>query len=181
MDLDWYIIQAVQPLPNTEIFKQLSDSGEINPARFDDVRYSLGYYGKLKDEKKNVMATDFDRVFELAPPDSIASPAELSRVWAYMNYHLNFRRLFDETRPAKLDQLGRWLEFVGELVTPDGAIVQYFRAYVHKKLSGSAPPEVVRRLRGILRGSADWRERLAGLELSPDDLERIPAVAPRRS
>jgi len=50
--------------------------------------------------------------------DAVPTRGELDDIWAYMNYHLNFRRLFFEDRPKKLAQQFAYVENIARLVAP---------------------------------------------------------------
>jgi len=173
MNLDWYNITPLQPLPNTPIFGQMALEGLVGSVTFDEIRYRAGAYGKhRKDTEKrvNVLATDFKNIFEEADLDTLPSKPEINRIWAYMNYHLNFGRLFKEKRPAKRYQAYRYLEYIANVVAPDDAFAQYFRGYLHWKVYGRIEPELIERLRSSLRGEPQWQDRLDDFHMSVDDL-----------
>ncbi len=173
MNPDWSIIQVVQPLPNTPLFDQMVAEGLIQPSDFKQVRYSLGYYGKLKDRTRNVMTNDFHDVFDRGPLDEIPDDAEQDDIWAYLNYYLNFDRLQREDRPQKLIQQLRWLEFVTDLVTPDGAIALYYRGLVQQRLNEEPAPAILDRLRRIFADAPEWEQQFEKLGFDADDLRSI--------
>jgi radical SAM superfamily enzyme YgiQ (UPF0313 family) len=173
---DWCIIQAVQPLPNTPLFDQMVAEGLIQPSDFQQFRYSLGYYGKLKDRKRDVMTNDFHDALDCGPLDEMPPGAELDDIWAYLNYYLNFERLQQETRPEKLVQQLRWLQFVTDLVTRDGAIALYYRGLVERRLNRTPTPDITERLQRILHEAPEWQEQFDRLGFSAGDLESIHAA-----
>ena len=48
MDLDWYNITIFQPLPNTPIFEYMIEKGLLDRLEFENIRYSSGPYGKIR-------------------------------------------------------------------------------------------------------------------------------------
>ena len=174
MNADWAIIQAVQPLPNTPLFDQMVAEGLVQPTDFKGIRYSLGYYGKLKDRKRDVMTNRFHDVFERSSLDDVPPASEYDDIWAYFNYNLNFQRLFHENRTEKLLQSLHWLEFVTDLVTPDGAIALYFRGLLESRLQQNSVSATLRRLHSILAGAPEWCEQFATLGFAPRDLQKDP-------
>ena len=104
MDLDWYNITTLQPLPNTPIFDSMIAQGLISSVSFDEIRYNSGSYGKQREKaeiNKDLLSGEFKHAFSNIDLDGPLRE-ELDDVWAYMNYHLNFKRLFSEKRPKKL-------------------------------------------------------------------------------
>lgn len=173
MNLDWSNITPLQPLPNTPIFTQMALEGMIGAVVFDEIRYKLGAHGKQRqstERKVNVFATDFNEVFEQADMNAIPTKTEINRLWAYMNYHLNFARLLHEHRPAKHQQMYRYLQFVADTVAPDDAFAHYFRAYLHSKVYGHTNPAFVGHLKKILSETPEWQARFDEFGLSSNDL-----------
>jgi hypothetical protein len=173
MDLDWYRISPLQPLPNTPIFGQMYLEGLVGAVTFDEIRFKLGAHGKQRkatEKKVNVFATDFKNAFEESPLDVIPTKQDINQIWAYMNYHLNFSRLFHERRPSKHLQMYKYLGYVADVVAPDDAFGQYFRGYLHWKLYGRTEPQILNRLRGILAETPEWQERFNEFHLSVEDL-----------
>jgi radical SAM superfamily enzyme YgiQ (UPF0313 family) len=176
MNPDWAIIQAVQPLPNTPLFDQMVAEGLIQPTDFKGVRYSLGYYGKLRERTRNVMTNRFHDVFERGSLDEIPPASEYDDIWAYFNYYLNFDRLLHEDRPEKLVQNLRWLEFVTDLVTPDGAIALYFRGVLEQRLHQDPTP-ILHRLHSVLTAAPEWQHQFQTLGFSLEDFQKTPTHA----
>ena len=150
--------------------------GLIQPSDFQQVRYSLGYYGKLKDRKRNVMTSDFHDALDRGNPDEMPPGAELDDIWAYLNYYLNFARLQQEFRPEKLVQQLRSQEYDTELLTRDGAIALYYSGILQNRLGRAAEAGVVERLEQVLAEAPEWREQFDRLGFSVSDLETIQAA-----
>jgi radical SAM superfamily enzyme YgiQ (UPF0313 family) len=173
---DWCIIQVVQPLPNTPLFDQMVAEGLIQPSDFQQFRYSLGYYGKLKDRPRNVMTIDFHDALDRGPLDEVPPAADLDDIWAFLNYYLNFERLQREFRPEKLAQQVHWLEFVTDLVTRDGAIALYYRGLLERRMRRAVSPGILERLEQLLADTSDWQEQFDRLGFSVEDLRGIHAA-----
>ncbi|MHA1598895.1 MAG: B12-binding domain-containing radical SAM protein, partial [Alphaproteobacteria bacterium] len=103
MDLDWYNVTILQPLPNTPIFDAMLEQGLIGDIDFSDIRYNSGQYGKhrkMAEASRDPLSADFKDAFADADMSAVPTRGELDDIWAYLNYHLNFRRLFFEERPG---------------------------------------------------------------------------------
>jgi len=173
MNLDWCNITPLQPLPNTPIFAQMALDGLIGAIEFDDIRYNAGARGKHRkaaEQKINVFATDFKEIFDKADYNAVPSKQEIKRFWAFMNYHLNFARLFTEKRPAKQVQMYKYMNFVADEIAPDDAFAQYFRGYLHWKVYGDSDITSVEHLRTIVSEAPAWQDRFNDFGLSIEDL-----------
>ncbi|MEE8348496.1 MAG: radical SAM protein, partial [Acidobacteriota bacterium] len=173
MNLDWSFIFPLQPLPNTPIFSQMALEGMVSAVVFDEIRYKLGAHGKQRkstEKKVNIFATEFNQVFDNADMDAVPTPKEIDLIWAYMNYHLNFSRLFQEKRHAKYLQNYQYLQFIVDTVAPDDAFAHYFRAYLYSKLHGRIEPSMVKGLESILEEAPGWQDRFTEFGLSLEHL-----------
>ena len=182
MDLDWYMVTPLQPLPNTPIFGQMALEGLIGSVTFDEIRYQVGAHGKQRkstEKRVNVFATDFRNIFDEVDPDAIPTKPEINRLWAYMNYHLNFGRLFKEKRPVKHLQIYKYMEYIADVVAPDDAFAQYFRGYLYWKVHNRIESQLVERLKNVLDENPHWQDRLHDFYLSQNDLitGRFPDIS----
>jgi len=131
MDLDWYNITQLQPLPNTEIFDEVGE--EV--AELSDIKFSAGAYGthrKAAEKKQGLMSLDYHYIMKAS--DAIPTKYEQKLLWAYMNHHLNFERLERETRPIKLSQMLKYLNYIADEVAPNDPLAQDYRKYLQKLL-----------------------------------------------
>lgn len=173
MDLDWYNITILQPLPNTPIFDAMVDQGLIDGINFDEIRYNCGPFGrhrKTAEKDGDLLASDFKDVFRDADLDAVPTRGDLDVIWAYMNYHLNFKRLFKEQRPLKLMQQYKYVKNIAELVAPENAFAVYFQGFLEKSLFGEISQETIQRLEERLHSSEYWRSRFDDFELSVDHM-----------
>ena len=176
MDLDWYNITILQPLPNTPIFESMVEQGYVNTKtlKFGDIRYNSGAYGKHRkqaEQETDLLASDFKDAFNQSDLNKVPNREELDTIWAYMNYHLNFRPLFFETRPVKLVQKLQYLTNISDLVAPENAIAMYFQGYLQNQVNGSIDPRVIESLEERLSLSPYWSARFRDFDLSPEHLK----------
>ena len=176
MDLDWYNITILQALPNTPIFDSMVEQGYINleTLKFGDIRYNSGAYGKHRkkaEQETDLLASDFKDAFNRADLDEVPNPEELDTIWAYMNYHLNFRPLFFESRPVKLVQKLQYVTNISDLVAPENAIAMYFQGYLQHQVNGSIDQRVIDNLEERLALSPYWSARFRDFNLSPIHLK----------
>ena len=187
MNLDWHNIAILQPWKKTPIYDAMVEQGllgekegTLKGTKGNDVApYQLGPYSRQRAiEQGKIQQSHFgektgqDRgflgvrnFFEL---DRVPSPSELDDIWFYMNFRLNFSRLFRETRPIKLQQQLTWLRYVSSKTAPDNALIMYFCAFLQQRVLSRIEPELVARLQQRLADSTYWQERFALLGLSLD-------------
>ncbi len=175
MNLDWYRIKPLQPLPSTPIYQTMIEQGLIDEADPQAVRYITGAYGKHVGMERDTGAAgaDFRRAIEALPADHVPNRALIDDLWFYMNYRLNYERVLGETRPVKLDQARRVLQSICDLIAPDNAFALYTLAAVQRRIDGAPSPAVVERLLRQQATSPFWRDRLAAFALDPDRRRRL--------
>ena len=175
MNLDWYNVTILQPLPNTPIFESMAQQGLLNELDFKSIRYNSGAYGKHRkladDNNKDVLSNDFADAFKQADMDAVPPAEQLDDIWAYMNYHLNFKRLFRENRPTKLLQQFKYVRNISDLVAPENAFAMYFQGYLQHKIFGGVDSLIIDRLEIRLSSSIYWRKRFEDFQLSVDHLK----------
>lgn len=178
MDLDWYRIMPLQPLPNTPIYDSMVTQGILRPVGQQNVRYQIGPYGRhLEIERASDMSNPVaNRAFASIGLDEVPTSEQVTDIWFYMNYHLNFHRIFHETRRPKLNQLLLLLRNISDKVAPEHGFAIYFLGVLEKRLYGRVDPDTIGRLRRRLAASPYWEERFRSFGLSADDLEKADIV-----
>lgn len=172
MNLDWYNVGILQPLPNTPIFDSMVSSGliDLESLKFSDIRYNSGGLGKHKKERRDMLSVDFINAFDVSL-ESVPEKEKLDEIWAYMNFHLNFKKLFEEDRELKLKQKYQYVENITDLVSPENALALYFLGYLEYKIYGSSSKETYEKLKNRLREYPYWIERFEQYKISPSHLK----------
>ncbi len=173
MNLDWYRIKPLQPLPNTPIYEEMLDDGMIVDS--DDqkgVRYMTGAYGKAHDIETGEAqkAVRIEDVFARLAPDHEPSAQEIDDIWFLMNYKLNYARVAMENRPIKLEKQDKFLRLLCDSTAPNNALAFYTKCIVEKKHTGNIAPGTRKRLLALLDESPYWKKKFEILGLSKDDL-----------
>jgi radical SAM superfamily enzyme YgiQ (UPF0313 family) len=187
MDLDWYGITTLQPLPNTPIYDSMVEQGLIETVGSQEVRFNSGAYGKQDevDLGLRMASQDFEDAFRSIPMDSIPTKSQLQDIWFFMNYHLNFHRLFSENRPKKIEQQFANLKALSDVISPEHCLALYFTGFLQYKLYGRIEADVISRLTIKIEESDYWRQRFKAFGLSVEDLKscnfknkEIPRIVP---
>jgi len=173
MDLDWYRVSQLQPLPNTPLYDAMVAQGLIQQTGSKDLRFNGGAYGKQTEiEQGRQLATpDFREAFANIPLDAIPTPEQLTDIWFFMNYHLNFHRIFHESNPVKIDQLIAHLNVLADVISPENGFALYFLGVLQHRKFGAIEPKLIERLKTRLATSSYWQDRFDAFGLSVEDLE----------
>jgi radical SAM superfamily enzyme YgiQ (UPF0313 family) len=173
MDCDWYRISPLQPLPNTPIYDAMVAQGLIQDVGSKELRFMGGGFGKQTEFEQGLRLAElgFADAFGSIPLDAVPTSDQITDIWFYMNYHLNFHRLFSEERPEKIRQQLLNLKTLSEVISPENGFAIYFLGVLEHRLNGRVPAEITRRLARRLNSSPYWRDRFAAFGLSVADLE----------
>jgi radical SAM superfamily enzyme YgiQ (UPF0313 family) len=171
MGMDWYRISPLSPLPNTPIYESMVAQGVVAKGDASEVRFMGGAYGKQAEIEQGVRKArlGFGEAFSSIPMDAVPTDDQITDIWFYMNYHLNFHRLFTETNPIKVDQQMKVLRNLSDVVAPENGFALYFLAYLQIR-NGEQPEDgLLERLRDRLNSSPYWRDRFEAFGLSAED------------
>jgi len=174
MNLDWYNITILQPLPNTVIFDQMLSDGLIGDISFSDMGYNSGTHGnKVNKSGMNTdpLSVDFKNAFSDKMLDEVPNRSDLDNVWAYMNYHLNFKRLFQEDRITKLTQQYKYVRNIAELVAPNNAFAIYFSAFLHHRLNNEVDNTLLNQFSKTISSNSYWQKRCNEFGLDVDHIK----------
>lgn len=156
MDMDWYRISQLQPLPNTPIYDSMVAQGLIQDVG-SKIRFEGGAFGKQAQREAGLVECPPFNID--IPAGKIPSSDELNDIWFYMNWRLNFARIDHEKRPEKIRQLRAHLEVLADVISPENA----FALRELARMEGT--PEAHRRLQVQLESSPYWRTRFEALGL----------------
>jgi len=173
MDMDWSAITPLQPLPNTPIFDSMVEQGLIDGADRTDVRFQGGSYGRQEEIDLGIKlaSKNFEEAFCAIPMDAVPTREQINDIWFYMNYHLNFHRLFSEARSIKQEQQQRNLVALSDVISPEHGFALYFLGYLQHKAEGRIDAALIDRLETKLSESEYWSARFAAFGLSVNDLK----------
>ena len=168
INLDWYTIQVVHPLPKTEMHTQMVQMGEIIEDEVDAEKLNYGNRtGKLKEredkEKKN--AKEFNDVF-IGNLDRLPMKTEMEDIWFTSDYKINYERLNFITEPKQLNKLNIFLKYVGDYISQKNPLINHFRSVIAEKLKKNDEANQLKELSKItLANSEYWKKRFVSLNI----------------
>lgn len=172
-DFDWYRISIVEPLPDTPLYHHMMKKGLIKKNADGSIRFMGGAYGKQAEIEQGLSdpGKNFKKAICDISMDAVPSPDQLTDIWFYMNYYLNFNRLFSESRRVKIDQQLKHLRNLSDVISTDNGFALYFQGYLQHKTVGTIERQIMDRLENRLKTSAYWRDRFQAFGLSAEDLK----------
>lgn len=171
MNLDWYRISVLQPVPNTAVFDQMVAEGLIEQTN-DIKRFTLGPTGTQKEFEQGIRkAEPYRDPLETISMDAEPTPEEISDIWFFMNYYANFHKILIERRPKKIELLKTYMKDLCNVISYDNAFSLYYLAYLQDISGEGIDPEIAERLKRRLETSEYWSQRFEAFGLSYDHLE----------
>ena len=173
MNLDWYTIQLLTPLPSTAIYNEMVDAGIIEDGSLNvdgegftmfSVRESERQRRKEIQQKTN--AKEFHNVFK-DNLDKVPTKPELTELWLLVDYLINYERILETNDKVKLNKLQRFLTDVSDRMTIGNPISNLFLGIVETKLD--SPMEGHRRkllAKEYTNESKYWQTRFDSLSLT---------------
>ena len=175
MDLDWSSVTPLQPLPNTPIYDSMVAQGLIQKDKGSEVRFMGGGFGKQNEIERGerLAVKNFRDAFGDIKLTDIPKPEQINDIWFYMNYHLNFHRLFTEKRELKINQQIQNLKALSDVISPENGFALYFLGYLYFKIHKKIPQDIISRLSLQLERSEYWKDRLQTFGLCIQDLKHM--------
>ena len=169
LQLDWYSIQILNPIPSTEIYNSMVQRGLIQDAlNTNKEAYIFGPNGRqrITEEREKLTASEFFNLFSTGQPDELIRPEQLEDYLVLMDYKINYEIIFGITHPVKLTNKDTVLKDICERIAPDGPMGQLFYGITRKKLGDDAEAQKRAKIaRELLSQSAYWQKRFEALDL----------------
>ncbi len=177
LNLDWYSIQILNPLPSTEIYDEMIALGLAqDKLETSNVAYIFGPHGKLHLREKNetIKTAEFLDLLGVSDPEMVPNEEQLKDLWFLIDYKLNYEKILKVDDPIKLGKLSLQLEDICNRIAPDSAIAQLFYGITEQKLGNTElARKQIKNTKLIVEGdgtkenigSAYWQKRFETLEL----------------
>ncbi|MEK7090010.1 MAG: radical SAM protein, partial [Patescibacteria group bacterium] len=160
---DWYPLQALNPLPSTEIYYAMVEQGLIEESlQTKDVAFLIGPHGRqyLRESSEKTRSRDFVDLFKVADPDSVPDAKDIGDYWFLVDYKINYEKIIGIADPVKLAKIAKMLEDICRRVAPENPLGHTFYGLCLKKLGDNeAPLRLMQATEEILCESAYWRSR----------------------
>ena len=170
MNLDWYTISLLAPLPETEIYQQMIDSGEITDEQFQtsSVNYGSSQTGSqlTLEQAQKIKAKKFVDYFATEDLEMVPSKKQLADIWFLMDYKINYERIFTEENADKLFKWRQFLIDVCDRMTRDNPLGNLFLGIVLTKIGRNDEAQMRYKIaNSCLNSSSYWTARFKTLDL----------------
>jgi len=168
MNLDWYTISLLSPLPSTKIYDQMIELGLINDDKIQskDINYGSMQTGLQKKRElllKNVSAEVMN--FTNLDQTIIPSREVLEEIWFDVDYHINYSKISKESDITKLNKLQSFLQDIGNRMTNwNNPLVTHSLKLIHEKLGNEIEVTKYETQTGnLLKDSLLWKSRFKNI------------------
>ncbi len=172
MDLDWYTVQLLTPLPSTPIYNEMVNLGLIEQGSLntDGEGYTMfsvreSERQRRKEEAQTLEAKRFHNFFE-GKLDAIPTKEELNDLWFLADYQINYVKILSQTHPVKLKKMQKFLTDVSDRMAVGNPLSNLFLSTIESKLGHAEEAE--RRLQisnSYLTNSDYWQRRFQVLHI----------------
>ena len=171
MELDWYPIQVLTPMPGTPIFQMMVDQGllgDIPTTTLDKARtFSVGATGGIRKRERaeKMVARPFHDVLG-GDPARVPDRAEMDDLWFTIDYRVNWEPILALTNPAALSKKAAMIKEICERMTTENAEGLLFLGIALRKLGRDCEArDAAREARRCLDESEFWRLRFGALRI----------------
>ena len=135
INLDWYTIQVVHPLPKTEMHQQLVDMGLLSDDEIEDEKLNYGNRsGKRKKIENSYEEIDFNDPFQ-SNLQRVPSKEEMEDIWFTSDFKINYERINKIKDIDKLKKLSVFLKFISKKISVKNPLVDYYTSLVNNKIT----------------------------------------------
>ncbi len=145
MDLDWYTVSLLTPLPSTEVYDSMVEEGTIDgslPGRgqsLDSLFRFVGYGYNVRHAESRRAIEDESRTSSkqflfAGDSDYVPSRDELNDLWLVTDYKVNFEKILEQTDSPKLHKMQVFLRDVADRMTSAHPLANLFLGLVEHKL-----------------------------------------------
>lgn len=177
MDLDWYTVSLLTPLPSTEVYDTMVKEGTIDGSssgrmqslnslsRFVGYGYSVRHAESRRAIESQTRTRSEQFLFS-ANADFVPSRAELNDLWLITDYRVNFEKILDQSGPDKLNKMQAFLRDVADRMTSAHPLAHLFLGLVEHKLGNlDLAAQRLELAQRYLRQSDYWQVFFDGLGL----------------
>lgn len=172
MDLDWYTVQLLTPLPSTVIYNEMVELGLIEQGSLNTDGEGFTMFSvreserqRRKEQQQRSSAREFSNLFE-DRLDVVPTREQLTDLWFLIDYRINYSKIPAQEHPVKLEKMKRFLTDVSDRMTFANPLSNFFLSTVESKMGH--PDEANRRRRmtqEFLDQSQYWQQRFQVLGL----------------
>ncbi len=134
INLDWYTIQVVHPLPKTEMHQQMVEMGLITDDKVEDEK--LNYGNRSGKRKKIEQGNDISHFNDPFKGDLNLVPKKelMEDIWFTADFKINYERIVNIYDNQKLKKLKLFLEYISKKISTKNPLVVFYIDLINKRL-----------------------------------------------
>ena len=175
IELDWYGVQLLSPLPSTRIYDTMVELGLIDDIRVkknkDDADSKLfvvrhGENQRAKEKAQKAAAPKFLNPFETEDLNIVPSREALHDIWLLVDYWINYEPILKMTDLNRLKKKRAILFDICNRMTKDNPIANLFLGIVEEKLGNNTEAAAHRTLAVEYLSQSDyWQKQFQALKI----------------
>ena len=141
MELDWYTVQLLTPLPSTEIYDQMIEAGKAKKGDLNLDGEGFTMFSVRESERQRKIEEQNKRSNEdfvnllNKNKDYVQIKKELNDIWFLADYEINYKPILKQKDKFKLLKLEKFLTDVSNRMTRDNPLSNYYLSIVKRKLN----------------------------------------------
>ena len=172
MDLDWYTVQLLTPLPSTTIYNEMVELGLIEQGSLNTEGEGFTMFSvreserqRRREQQQREQAKGFSNLFE-GRLDVVPTREQLTDLWFLIDYWINYEKILPQAHPMKLEKMRRFLADISDRMTFGNPLSNFYLSMVESKLGNLEEADRRKRMtREFLDQSQYWRQRFEVLGL----------------
>ena len=158
INLDWYTIQVVHPLPKTEMHQQMVEMGLITDDKVEDEKLNYGNRsGKRKEIEEGLNISKFNDPF-IGDLSIVPQKESMEDIWFTADFKINYERIVNIHDIQKLKKLKCFLEFISKKISKKNPLVSFYSDLIDARLNKD---ETKKFHPSLIKGNNSfWKSRL---------------------
>jgi radical SAM superfamily enzyme YgiQ (UPF0313 family) len=172
LDLDWYTIQILCPLPATTLYRQMfPGTNTDDELDLGKLNFGSSHTGRQRniEQQERLFAQDFFDLFD-GDISRAVEPLMLNDIWFLADYRINYERIYNN---YDLQQLAKWrklLQDVADRITTENPLANYYLAVIEERLGKTSEASFrQQQAQAFTDSSAYWHKRFSVLGLTVAD------------
>ncbi len=172
MELDWYTVQLLTPLPSTEIYDQMIEAGKAKKGDLNLDGEGFTMFSVRESERQRKIEEQNKRSNEdfvnllNKNKDYVPNQKELNDIWFLADYEINYKPILKQKDKFKLLKLEKFLTDVSNRMTRDNPLSNYYLSIVKRKLNKeNEAKKIDKKVIEYLDKSQYWMQRFKTLNL----------------
>ena len=158
INLDWYTIQVVHPLPQTEMHQQMVEMGLITDDKVEDEKLNYGNRsGKRKQIEQGNQISNFNDPF-VGDLNVVPDKESMEDIWFTADFKINYERIVKIHNHQKLKKLKCFLEYISKKISTKNPLVTFYSELIDKRLGQNEKVSID--MNSFEKTNSFWKSRL---------------------